>query len=226
MKKLLAFILKKNYFCIYNLSSHLSLQTCTNQKLKSMNNDEILSAIRQAGILREKALQQIYENDKLRKTVIHYISVSGGGLRDAEDVYQDTLILFDRQIREGNFQGASSWETYFIGIAKWRWVSLKRKYAHDIELKPEYYDEPIESVEARAIENEKREIIDEILSKIGERCKTMLMLYKLSYSMEEIAEKMGLSSPELAKKNAYECRKKFKEFVDNNVEYKNALNVK
>lgn len=191
-----------------------------------MNNDELISAIRQGGIVREKVLQQVYENNKLRKIVIHYVWLGGGELRDAEDVYQDTLILFDRQIREGNFKENSSWETYFIGIAKWRWVSLKRKYDHDIELKPEYYDEPIASVEARAIENEKREIIDEILSQMGERCKTILMLYKLSYSMEEIAEKVGLSSSELAKKNAYECRKKFKEFVNNNVEYKNALNVK
>jgi hypothetical protein len=43
--------------------------------------------------------------------------------------------------------------------------------------------------------------------------------------MEEIAQKMGLSSPELAKKNAYECRKKFKDFVVENPSYNSILNV-
>ena len=43
--------------------------------------------------------------------------------------------------------------------------------------------------------------------------------------MEEIAEELGLSSPELAKKNAYECRKKFKDFVNNNPLYKAFLDI-
>ncbi len=191
-----------------------------------MNNSELLSAIHQAGTLRNSALQKVYEDEKLRKSVVHYIVENGGNTQDAEDVFQDTLILFDRQIREGKFKGESAWTTYFISIAKWRWVSLRRKYGRNIELKSYYYDKPVEGIEARVIENEKRVIIDEILSKIGERCKKILKLYKLSYSMEEIAEEMGLSSPELAKKNAYECRKKFKNFIENHPEYKAALDFK
>lgn len=190
-----------------------------------MTDADILSDIRQGGAKRDKALQQLYNNDMLKKTILGYVTKQGGHLPDAEDVFQDTLVLFDRQIREGNFKGQSSLTTYFIGIAKWRWVSNRRKFGGNLELKPEQYDMPTESVEARAIENERRDIIDEILTKIGERCKTILKLYKLSYSMEEIAETMGLSSPELAKKNAYECRKKFKDFVNNNPHYKPVLNV-
>jgi hypothetical protein len=41
--------------------------------------------------------------------------------------------------------------------------------------------------------------------------------------MDDIAEKLGLSSLELAKKNAYECRKKFRDFVENKPEYKSIL---
>jgi RNA polymerase sigma factor (sigma-70 family) len=190
-----------------------------------MDNNELISAIQQAGVLRDNALKRIYEDTKLRGKVAFIIQSNGGSIQDAEDIFQDTLILFDRQIREGNFNGDSTWMTYFIGIAKWRWVSIKRKFGRDTELKAEHFNEPIESVEARIIENEKRLIIDTVLSKIGERCKNILKLYKLSYSMEEIAQKMGLSSAELAKKNAYECRKKFKECVNENPEYKSILNV-
>jgi RNA polymerase sigma factor (sigma-70 family) len=190
-----------------------------------MNNTELLLAFKQGGLQRENALKHIYENEKLRQSVSQIIMNNGGNIQDAEDVYQDTLILFDRQIREGNFKGDSTWTTYFVGIAKWRWVSVKRKFGRDTELKIEHFTGQVESVEARAIENEKRQLIDEILTKIGERCKSLLKLYKLSFSMEEIAEKLGWSSPELAKKNAYECRKKFKDFVVENPAYSSILNV-
>ena len=185
---------------------------------------ELLAAIQQGGQQREDMLRQIYQEDKLRKTIVHHIVNHGGNSYDAEDVFQDAIILFDRQIREGNFKGQSSWSTYFIGIAKWRWYSIRRKFRVVVE--PDLGNDPsTESVEARVIENERRDIIDEILSKIGDRCKNLLKLYKLSYSMEEIADELGLSSPELAKKNAYECRKKFKDFVTNNPLYKTILNI-
>jgi RNA polymerase sigma factor (sigma-70 family) len=190
-----------------------------------MTNSELLFAIKQSDASRDKTLQQIYADDKLRKTVFTHILQNGGSRQDAEDVFQDTLVLFDRQIREDKFQGQSSWGTYFVGIAKWRWVSLRRKFSRDsTELKVEYHDSPVESVEARVIEGEKLTVIEAVLSRIGERCQQVLTYYKLSHSMEEIAELMQLSSPEMAKKVAYECRKKFKDYVLNNAEYKTVLN--
>jgi RNA polymerase sigma factor (sigma-70 family) len=191
-----------------------------------MTNSELILAIQQSGTGRTKALQMVYSDDKLRRTVVSYITQNGGSFQDAEDVFQDSVVLFDRQIRENQFQGQSTWTTYFVGIAKWRWVSLKRKFSRDsAELKPEYHDAPVESVEARVIEGEKRTVIEEVLAKIGARCQQSLQLYKLSYSMEEIAEKMQLSSPEMAKKIAYECRKKFKDMVLGNAEYKAVLTI-
>ena len=201
---------------LHNYTKHIS----------EMTNSDILIALKQVGAVREKTLEQIYKDEKLRKTVVAYVLHNGGTPQDAEDVFQDTLVLFDRQIRDEKFQGQSSWATYFVGIAKWRWVSLRRKFGRDsFELKIEYHDSPVESVEARVIEGEKRTVIDAVLSQIGTRCQQVLTYYKLSHSMEEIAELMNLSSPEMAKKVAYECRKKFKEFVLNNPEYRVVLNV-
>lgn len=189
-----------------------------------LNETELLAAIKQGNLKRDAALQRIYQDTKLKRSVIAYVTANNGNVQDAEDVFQDSLILFDRQIREDKFQGHSSWTTYFVGIAKWRWLSLQRKFGRNTELKSEHYDGHIESVEARAIENEKRDLIDEILSKIGSRCQTILKFYKLSYSMEEIATELGLSSPEMAKKNAYECRKKFKDFMVQNAHYQSIVN--
>ena len=68
-------------------------------------------------------------------------------------------------------------------------AKIDRKFGRDIELKPETYDTPVDSEEVKILEKEKRKLIDEILSKMGERCKTILKLNKLSYSMVEISQK-------------------------------------
>jgi RNA polymerase sigma factor (sigma-70 family) len=190
-----------------------------------VTDSQLLTAIKGKQEERDWALKHFFTNKSLKATVVGYILHQGGNVQDGEDVFQDTVILFDRAIREGNFKEQSSLNTFFVGIAKWRWVSNKRKYGGYVELKPELYDMSIESVEGRFIEDERRKVIDEILTKIGERCKVILKLYKLSYSMEEIAEQLGLSSPELAKKNAYECRKKFKNYLADKPEYKSILNI-
>ena len=111
-----------------------------------MTDADILSDIRQGGAKRDKALQQLYNNDMLKKTILGYVTKQGGHLPDAEDVFQDTLVLFDRQIREGNFKGQSSLTTYFTGIAKWRWYSIRRKFRALVEPDPGN-DAPTESIE-------------------------------------------------------------------------------
>jgi RNA polymerase sigma factor (sigma-70 family) len=191
----------------------------------SITDAQLIAAIKGKAEERDQALKQFFHNKSLQETVIHYVLNHGGNAQDGEDVYQDTVILFDRGVREGNFKGQSTLTTYFVGIAKWRWVSHKRKFNRYSELKADSHDMPDDTIAARMVEGERRNIIDRVLTELGEKCKKILTFYKLSYSMEEIAEKMGLSSPEMAKKNSYECRKKFEVFVLNNAEYKEVLNI-
>jgi RNA polymerase sigma factor (sigma-70 family) len=186
---------------------------------------QILNAILGKEEERIEALKSFFTNKTLKENVIGYVTNHQGNLQDGEDVFQDTIILFDRAIRDGSFKGQSSLSSFFMGIAKWRWYGLKRKYGGNIEFVPEKFDEPFDNVEGRMIDLERREIIEEILTKIGGRCKEVLRLYELSYSMEDIAKEMGLAGPDVAKKMAYECRKKFREFCSDKPEYKNILNI-
>ncbi len=183
---------------------------------------EAARAIADGGDARKDALKYFFNHPTLKTTVLAYVQRNGGDLKDGEDIFQDALIYFDRALRTGQFEGKSAPATFFIGVAKWRWISSRRKNRRTIP--PEAFaGEETDSVEVLAIEHERRELIDTVLSKLGDRCREILGWYKLSYSMEEIAEKMGLSGPEMAKKNAYECRKKFRDYVVARPEYAAAL---
>ena len=74
------------------------------------------------------------------------------------------------------------------------------------------------------MEGEKRHFLDEALKQVGDRCRQILKLYSLRYSMEEIAQQVGLSSADMAKKENYRCRLKLKAFFDNNPGWLNLVN--
>jgi RNA polymerase sigma factor (sigma-70 family) len=181
---------------------------------------ELIAAIRGSTAERDGALKYLYTQPILRSFVVKYVHEHGGAMDDAKDVFQETLIAFDKAVRLGSFQGKCSLNTFFMSIAKWQWVSNRRKRKGYLEFKINEHDDSVEVIEQNILEVERVEIIQEILAKIGQRCKEILRLHKLEdCTMVEIAQKLGLSSPELAKKNAYECRKKFKQYVESNPKY-------
>lgn len=161
---------------------------------------------------REALFAYLYRASGWRQWVLHHVSNNGGDVPAGEDVFQESLILFDRNIREKRFLGGSSLKTYFMGIAKQYWFNRQRRI-HPQSMPANYEVPTSETPEFLALQTERQHLIDDILGQLGEQCKKVLELYKLSLSNEEIAQTLGLSSPELAKKYTYRCREKFRAFV-------------
>jgi RNA polymerase sigma factor (sigma-70 family) len=188
--------------------------TDTNTQQPDWNDATLEAAIRNGGPQREAALQFMYQKPGLRETVIRLVLEQGGTRDDALDVFQETLVLFDRNLREGRFEGRSTLATYFVGIAKWKWVAQRRQRGRLTELLPDHYDGVVESPESDMLRAEHRSWLEAALGKIGERCRELLRLYQLDYSMEEIAQTMQYASPDVAKKEAYRCRMRFRDVLE------------
>ncbi len=188
--------------------------TDTNTQNQEWTDFTLAQAIRSGGPQREAALQAIYEKPGLRETVIRLVLDNGGQRDDALDVFQETLVLFDRNLREGRFEGRSSLATYFVGIAKWRWLAVRRQQGRLTELSPGDYDGQVESPEHEVLRTEHRDWLEKALGQIGERCRQLLQLYQLDYSMEEITKTMHYANADVTKKEAYRCRMRFRELLD------------
>lgn len=168
----------------------------------------LLGSIRQ----REEVFAYLYRSSGWREWVVQHVCLEGGDEPAGEDVFQETLILFDRNIREGRFREDSSLQTYFFGIAKQYWFNRRRNIRP--QSLPLEYDRPDHHhPEHITLQNERQHMINQILQAMGDHCKKVLELYKLSMTNEEIARELGLSSPEMAKKYTYRCREKFRAFV-------------
>lgn len=187
--------------------------------------EALVTGIQAGGSAREEALKRLYLLPGLREAVIRHVLDHGGSRQDAQDIFQEALVLLDRNLREGRFEGKSSLSTYFVAIAKWRWVTVRRQQGRFTDLAPAHYDAEVESPEAEKIRSEYRDLFQEALGQIGERCRDLLRLYQLEYSMDEIADRMQYQSADVAKKEAYRCRMRFRELLETNPQYAQLLNA-
>jgi RNA polymerase sigma factor (sigma-70 family) len=175
----------------------------------SWTNEQMITGICGDRDARNRALQVVFNDEALRAFVWNYV----GNDADAEEVFQDAVIIFDRNIRSGTFRSQSSWQTYFNGIAKWRWHDMRqRKDNQTVELKPELYDAPGESFEHALIAGERRQLLYQVIEQLREECRKVLPLYMLSYSMAEIAAETGSNAVNI-RKTAERCRESFRQYL-------------
>jgi len=209
------------YFCLYFTRDNKFQGTSAlfsepiKQPLKNppgFSDEQITQALLGSLKQREEIFTYLYQSSGWREWVVRHVCREGGDEPAGEDVFQETLILFDRNIREGRFLKGSSLQTYFLGIAKQYWFNRQRKI-RPLSMPLEYDPPDTLNPEHLTLQQEWQQMINHILQQIGEHCKKVLELYKLSLSNEEIAREMGLSSPEMAKKYTYRCREKFRAFV-------------
>ncbi len=185
-------------------------------------NDKILIEAFKGGDPRKRdwALYQMYKNSDLRASVSIYIRGLGGKQEDVEDIFQEAIILFDRNLRSGVYRGESSLKTYFIGMVKWLWLGvMRKKNIKAEEFHPEMIGLEVDGPEQGMIAREKQAYFESVISKLGAQCKELLSYYKLDYTMKEIALLMDFSSPEMAKKQAYRCREKLKSYLADQKDY-------
>ncbi len=179
-----------------------------------LNDEAIVAGIQGTAAERDRALQQFLRQHRdLRGQILHYVSVNRGNEQDGEDVFQDAIVLFDRRIRRDGFEGKSSLATYFTSIARLHWIGKLRRKPDTQNLPERHEADSIEDPEADYLVEEKKAILAAALERIGEKCKQLLNLYKLDYSMEEMAKELGISSAALAKKDAYRCRMKLRDYL-------------
>lgn len=178
----------------------------------------LLEAIQTGSNQRELALKQIFIKGKFKTKVRQFILSNSGNAQDAEDMIQEGIITLDKNIRAGKFNQESSIDVYLTSICKFLWMNQIRKKSK-ISLKDDFQPLNLQTDSNQGldlIEKEKGLLMDSLLERIGKRCKQIISLWKLSYSMPEIAELTGLSSEAMARKTKYNCMKKLKEIIQNN----------
>ena len=190
----------------------------------SLNNN-LIELIKSGGADRQKAIALIYRDAKLKNQVIDFVKKNSGSRDDGIDIFHEGIIAFDDNVRKEKYRGEGDLKGYLYSTCRFIWLNkLKRNkrmvYTEENEqLDDIVYDTP----ESLSMQDEQKAILDKLLSKLGEKCQKILELWKLSYSMEEIATQVGLKNPGVARRQRYKCYQKLIQILDEQPNLKSLL---
>jgi RNA polymerase sigma factor (sigma-70 family) len=185
----------------------------------------LTAAILQGGPARQQAIKTIYHLDSLREKVIHFVQQNRGTRDDGLDMFHEGIIVLDRNIRQDKFRGESSLTLYLFSICRLLWMNQLRKNQRiDLQDDPKTMDNPgATTPELDFLSTERQNLLRQLLERLGEKCREVLEMWQLSYSMEEIAEALGLSSEKMARKRKYRCQQSLLELIKREPQWREQL---
>ncbi len=159
-------------------------------------------------------------------TIRYFIKNNAGLDEDAEDVFQEALLVVLTKIKSDEFELSSSFITYLYSVSKNIWLQkLKRKrmtYKNQDEL-TRYLDTPEIGEEVHLEYEVKYQSFVKQFENLSDDCQKLLKLFLTKMSAKDIAENMGYKSEFYAKTKKYLCKEALKKLVENDPELKGII---
>jgi|SRR5687768_1104067 len=177
---------------------------------------DLIHSIRSGGLLGDKAIMTVYS--LYQRDIRLYVRMLNSRYRyyqtEPDDIVHDSFIIMLYKIQNDQ-SSISSLKAYWTGIAKNSWLNQQKrnKKISLVEEPEEKYGIYNHTPETIILYNERYENIERYLSKCGGRCRELLLLWLSDYTMQEIADRLQLSSAAMARKIKHECFKKIKKLV-------------
>ena len=170
-----------------------------------------------------KAFESLYKDHY--RMVATLISRMGGSPYDAEDIFQESLFVLVKNIRQPDFKLTAKISTYLHAIARNQWLKKSKKQQHEIST----HKEDIFSVRFDFEDNikqmeEKELMIGVVMDRLNgmeEVCKKVIrltFLKKLSHA--EVAELLGYTVA-FVKVKKFRCLKYLRGMVADSPFFKN-----
>lgn len=188
-------------------------------KLKDIfSNERILNGL----MSRDKSIIRfIYKNHF--QQIRHLILSNSGTPMDAEDVFQDALLIIYQKIMKGGMELTCSFSTYLYAICKNVWLTrLEHKGKQPEPRDLSGYELPAEQLNIEAIlaENDQHKLFRHHFEKLDEKERKVLSLYLKKVPLAEIANIMGYKSAAYAKVRKYLTKEKLKNSILNDPHYR------
>ena len=172
------------------------------------------AALRQALLAnREQALTQLYR--RAFPLVQRHVRRQGGTAQDAQDVFQDALVVFYEQAGSGKLVLTASVSTYLVGIGRNLWHHEQRRRAR---LPHEALPDDLHLHSPAAEDSESAEepafAVLSYVERLGAKCKSMLLsFYYFQQPLTQIAETHGYRSVRSATVQKFKCLERLRNSV-------------
>jgi RNA polymerase sigma factor (sigma-70 family) len=189
--------------------------------MNHLNLEEIVESIRKED---RKVLLYLYRS--YYPSVKKFILNNSGSSEDAEDIFQDALLLIYLKIKENNLTLCCNLSTFIFSVSKFLWLKTlsKRKINVKITLLDEIIDADCNFHEDY-IWMEKRKLIMEAIREMSPDCQKIMNLYLENTPEERIVAIMGYSSIQYARNRRTSCKDRLVKKLWNSQIYKELTNA-
>lgn len=151
--------------------------------------------------------------------ILFLVTKNNGSEEDAEDVFQDSLIIVFKKINANEFDLNCSFRTYLYSVSRNLWLqklTKRRQYTvefNDIENFVTFPD--YASKESNLEELEKLRLYQQHFLTLSDDCQKVLMLFMKKVALKDIAVQMGFKTEKYAKTRKYLCKEELKKRIVN-----------
>lgn len=142
--------------------------------------------------------------------ILQLVLKNSGEFEDAEDVFQEALVVLYRKAKENSFELHCSLSTYLYSVCRYMWLDRLRKQSKTIGIidgEQEIVDLD-NGIEETIDQNEKYALYQKHFQTIGEGCQKLLKLFFEGKNMKMITQIMGFGSEQYARKRKFNCKEK------------------
>ena len=181
-----------------------------------VSDSDILLGLREKGMHRRQYEQILY--NRYVSLVWTYSSKYGLTEDQGRQAYHDAIIGFLQQIDQDRFRGESSLYTYIRSIFLRRCIDILRsdsgKIKHELSLETSL-DLPDHSVNSlrHLIAKEEIQHAKQMLSKLGLKCRKILLLYAEGFNLKEISHQLGFKNVNSTYSSKHQCKKKLLKLI-------------
>ena len=186
--------------------------------ITTFSDKAIIEAIGAGGQERQKAIAFIYRDKALKNQIVAFVKNHNGNHEDGVDVFHEGIIAFDKNI-EGKLKG------YLYSTCRFIWLNKLKRNKKIVYTEEEAKLDQVlhENPESLSLAEEQKDLLRKLLGQLDTKCGKILELWKLSYSMDEIAQQVGLKDGSIARRQKYNCYQKLLQIVDKAPNLKNIL---
>ncbi|MFI5139260.1 MAG: RNA polymerase sigma factor [Sphingobacteriales bacterium] len=138
-----------------------------------------------------------------------FICKNSGNAADAEDIFQESIIVLFQKINDPSFKLTCSLKTYLFSVSRNLWLkrlrSIKLISGNDDAI-DNYADETDELIFELKPETSKEDKLQKWMAKITENCQRILKaIFYYKEPMESLMVKMGWKNKHTADNQKYKC---------------------
>jgi RNA polymerase sigma factor (sigma-70 family) len=153
-----------------------------------------------------------------------FVESNSGTLMDAEDAFQDALVVIYKKISSKDFSLTCAFNTYLYSVCRYLWLQRlnKRKSGEEFKqsVSQDYPWSDTNETDELIGEIDKFNLFQQHFVKLRKEDQQVLKLYMNKVSLKEIAGILGFKSEKYAKTRKYICKEKLKTSIMNDPRYR------